>query len=131
MEYNFAAGGPATETFTPPHLFAGSAEVATKPGVLASGQGVVVLGQVLGLLTASGKFAKHTPGATDGTQNAVAVAAFPVDATAADANLSVYIAGEFSVDALVFNAATNTDALKLAVFPVSSRIVAKKRFFSV
>lgn len=131
MEYNFAASGPNAESFTPPFLLAGSAEVATKPAVLASGQGAVVLGQVLGIVTASGKYAKHNPGATDGSQNAVAIAAFPVDATSADQNLSVYIAGEFAMEALVFNAATNTDALKLAVFPASSRIVVKKRYFSI
>jgi Bacteriophage lambda head decoration protein D len=130
MEYNFLAGGPNTEIFAPPFLFAGSAEVATKPAVLASGQGTVVLGQVLGMVTATGKLAKHNPGATDGSQVAVGIAAFPVDATAADANLSIYIAGEFALDALVYHATTDTVAERLACFPVSSRIVVKQRNFS-
>jgi len=130
-EYSYLASGPATET-GPVHggIFAGSSDVITKPGTLVSGAGTVVLGQVLGLITASGKFTKHAPAAADGSQIAVAIAAYPADATAADAALSVYVAGEFAMDTLVWNAATNTDALKLAAFPVTSTIVVKKRFFS-
>lgn len=111
-------------------IFAGSSDVITKPGVLVSGQGTVVRGQVLGLVTASGKFAKHTPGATDGSQTAVAIAAFPADATSADAACSVYVAGEFAMDMLVWHASTDTEAERMAAFPIGSPIIVKKRFFS-
>lgn len=54
--------------------------------VIASGQGVVEAGSVLGRITASGKLAKYDNAATDGTQVAVAVLLSKVDATSADAN---------------------------------------------
>lgn len=124
VSYSSAAG--------PVHgdIFAGSSDVITKPGTLVSGQGTVVRGQVLGLVTASGKFAKHNPGAADGSQTAVAIAAFPADATSADAALAVYVAGEFAMDLLVWHATTDTEAERLAAFSIGSPIVVKKRYFS-
>ena len=42
--------------------------------------------EVLGIVTASGKYAAHDEGASDGTQNAIAIAFDAVDATSADAD---------------------------------------------
>lgn len=53
--------------------------------ILASGNDLDA-GAVLGVITASGKYAEHDPGAADGTENAVAVLYSPVDASAADAD---------------------------------------------
>ena len=58
-----------------------SREVVT----LVSGQSVVA-GEVLGKITASGKYAAHDEGASDGTENAVAISFAAVDASSADAN---------------------------------------------
>lgn len=52
--------------------------------VIASGQGVLPPGSVLGKVTASGKYAKYNNAAADGTQAAVAVLFYGVDATSAD-----------------------------------------------
>lgn len=111
-------------------IFAGSSDVITKPVTLVSGAGTVVRGQVLGRITASGKFTKHAPAAVDGSQTAVAIAAFPADATSADAALAVYVAGEFAMDQLVWHADTDTEAERLAAFPIGSPIIVKKRHFS-
>lgn len=128
-EYSYLASGPATET-GPVHggIFAGSSDVITKPGTLTSGQGTVVYGQVLAIV--SGKFVKHNPGGSAGAEVAVAIAAFPADATSADAPLSVYVAGEFAMDMLAWHASTDTEAERLAAFAVTSPIVIKKRYFS-
>lgn len=42
------------------------------------------LGSILGRVTASGKYKLYDPAASDGSQNAIAIAAVPVDATAGD-----------------------------------------------
>ena len=55
-------------------------------------------GQVLGLITASGKYAAHNPAAADGSQNAVAVCIYRYDATAADVK-GVIIARDAEVKA--------------------------------
>jgi Bacteriophage lambda head decoration protein D len=54
--------------------------------ILASGNGILLPGTVLGKITASGKYKQYTPGAADGTQNAVAVLYGYHDTTSADQN---------------------------------------------
>lgn len=53
--------------------------------IVASGNDLSA-GAVLGVVTASGKFAEHDAGAADGTENAVAILFGAVDASAADAD---------------------------------------------
>ena len=50
-------------------------------------------GTVLGRITASGKYAAHDPGATDGTETAVAVLWGKVDATGGDVDAVVLLRG--------------------------------------
>jgi hypothetical protein len=50
-------------------------------------------GTVLGRITASGKYAAHDPGATDGTETAVAVLWGKVDATGGDVEAVALIRG--------------------------------------
>ena len=57
-------------------------------GTLASGNNLVA-GAVLGIVTASGKYAEHDPAQTDGTEDAVAVLYADIDASAADADCVV------------------------------------------
>ena len=57
--------------------------LSRKEGTLASGNDLEA-GAVLGVITASGKYAEHDPGAIDGTQDAVAVLYAGVDASDAD-----------------------------------------------
>ncbi len=51
---------------------------------LASGTPASVVGQVLGKITASGKYTQVAPAASDGSQNAAAVLLVAADASAAD-----------------------------------------------
>lgn len=51
---------------------------------IASGNGEFIIGEVLGVVTASGKYAKYDNAAVDGTEIAVAVSRAKGDATAAD-----------------------------------------------
>lgn len=51
---------------------------------IASGNGIISIGEVLGLITASDKHAKYDNAAIDGTEVAVAVSRVKVDSTAAD-----------------------------------------------
>ena len=53
--------------------------------VVASGEGVLAAGTVLGKVTASGKYAAYDNVASDGTQAAVCILYDEVDATSADA----------------------------------------------
>ena len=131
MALNFPpVAGIVNESFTPSIDMIGDADVITQTATIASGAGVVVYLQVLGLVTASGKLVKHNPAGADGSQNATALAAYGVDATSGDVVCQVITAGEFAVQSLTFNAATNTDALKLAVFGLNHPIKVKKAIYS-
>ena len=83
---------------------------------VASGAGKVQAGTILGKVTASGKYVPHAPAAEDGSQTAVAILYANVDATSVDA-LCVITARDSEVKGadLIYNAATDTDAEKLAV----------------
>ena len=52
--------------------------------IIASGNNLFVIGEVLGIITVSGKYAKYNNAASDGTEIAAAIALQPGDATAAD-----------------------------------------------
>lgn len=121
--------GRTTESFTPVGIFADATDVITQDGTIASGAGTLVYLEVLGRVTATGKFIKHAPGASDGSQVAVALAAYPVDATAADQAVQIITAGSFQLQALTFNAGITTDAAKIATFPPGSAIVVKKAIY--
>ena len=62
----------------------GNGEFSRDSIILASGNGVLLPGTVLGKITASGKWKQYTPGAADGTQNAAAVLYGYHDTTSAD-----------------------------------------------
>lgn len=51
---------------------------------IASGNGIISIGEVLGQITAGGKYAKYDNAAVDGTEVATVVSRLKVDATAAD-----------------------------------------------
>lgn len=58
-------------------------------GVIASGSGKLDAGAVLGRITASKKLVPLAPGASDGSQNAVAVLYEGCDATSADVRRTI------------------------------------------
>lgn len=103
FEYDGLIGG------TQPALF-------TKNVVIASGAGKLVRGTVLGQITASKKYKTVNSASEDGSQTAMAVLAYPVDATDADVVGTVYWSGLFNREKLVFGgsdtAATHENALR-------------------
>lgn len=107
-------------------LFAGESDIVTTQGALVTGTSYVA-GQVLGRVTASGLFAKHAPAASDGSEKAIAILAYDVATPTADKKEAIYVGGVFNMEALTFNAATNTDALKAAAFD-GTNIVAQKLY---
>lgn len=66
-------------------LSEGSGAISREAVTVASGEGVLAAGTVMGKVTASGKYVAHDPEAEDGSQTAAGVLYAPVDATAADA----------------------------------------------
>lgn len=58
-------------------------------GLLASGQGKLKPGTVLGKLTSGGKYVVAANTGSDGSESAVAILAFAADATSADAKIVV------------------------------------------
>lgn len=105
-------------------LFAGEADIVTTQGALVTGSAYVA-GQVLGRVTASGLFTKHAPAASDGSENAIAILAYDVATPTSGKKEALYVGGVFNIDELTFAAATNTDALKAAVFD-GTNIVGQK-----
>lgn len=66
-----------------------SVNLSRKEGVMASGGGVVEAGTVVGIVTASGKYAPLDTEASDGSEDAAGVLFDTVDATSADADCVV------------------------------------------
>ncbi|TLX65077.1 head decoration protein [Stutzerimonas nosocomialis] len=92
----------------------GSHPYNTALGTLASGTNVaarVPLGQV----SATGKFVPWDPAAEDGSQVAVRLSLYPVEAGAGDAEAQMITGGSFNPDLVAWPAGT-TSAQKLAAF---------------
>lgn len=99
-----------TESFEPDNLFAGWVQpVNSGSETIASGQGVLVRGTILGKLTASGKLAIVDSAQADGSQTIYAVLAEDVDATSEDVVTSVYYTGEYNKNELVFGGSDTAD----------------------
>ncbi|SHO65822.1 Bacteriophage lambda head decoration protein D [Pseudoxanthobacter soli DSM 19599] len=94
----------------------GNGYISREVAKIASGAGKLSPGQILGKITASGKYTKHTPAASDGSQVASALLIDAVDATAADVKTTLLTRlCEVRLAGLVFHADTDTDAEKAAV----------------
>ena len=83
------------------------------------------LGAVLGRITASGKFAKHDPAASNGAEKAIAILAYDVATPTLNKKEAIYVGGVFNMDALTWHADTDTDAERAAAFD-GTNIVAQK-----
>ncbi|MDX3966157.1 MULTISPECIES: head decoration protein [Bradyrhizobium] len=71
---------------------------------IKAGAGVLGRGTVLGQITADKKYLKSIAAANDGSQVPDAILSADVDATAADVEAIVYIAGEVDQDKLILGA---------------------------
>lgn len=99
-----------TESFEPDNLFAGWVQpVNSGSETIASGQGVLVRGTVLGKITASKKLGKVDSTLSDGSEVIYAILAEDVDATSADVVTPVYYTGEYNKNELVFGGSDTAD----------------------
>jgi len=103
----------ATESYGTEQFEAGSEPVMTTEAVIASGNDVPAR-TPLGRVTLTGKVVPWAPTAEDGSQNAVFMTAYAVDATLVDKKAQVIKSGCFN-SALV-SWPTATDAQKLGAF---------------
>lgn len=113
MTQSFAAEGKTDEAFTPEQVVIGPSDVITRPETFKSGADVAAL-TVCGRITATGKLVKSVQTASDGSEVPVAICIENVASAAADKVGPAYIAGEFNVDGVVWDASWTTDAMKLA-----------------
>ena len=85
---------------------------------IKSGSGVIQPGQIIGKITADGKFAPSPAAETvgvEGAQTAVAIAIYGCDATSADQEIAIVERdAEWRIGAVVYEATVDTDAEKLA-----------------
>lgn len=104
MTVNFQPAGVTSESSSVDNLIAGSNhQTISRSITLLSGQNVV-RGTVLGIVTASGKYAISTAAASNGSQTPKAIAVEDCDATGGDKTLAVYIAGEFNENEITLGA---------------------------
>lgn len=87
-----------------------------KDVTVASGQGLLKMGTVLGVITASGKYVSSPATGADGSQTAVAVLAEDVDATAADVTATILVGPALVLarQALLFHATVNDNTKRAA-----------------
>jgi len=91
------------------NLFAGaSIPVETKSIRLKSGQGVLLRGTVVGIITASGLAVKVNSTATDGSESADCILTDDVDTTA-EVVTTGYVSGLFNRKALIFGGTDTAD----------------------
>lgn len=95
---------------SPDNLIAGLSDVIAVEVEIASGEGVLGRGSVLGKITVSGLYALvNSAGSNDGRRTAAAILAEDVDATDENVVTTAYIAGEFNENVLVFGGTDSAD----------------------
>lgn len=117
-----ASGSTPLDTYTPTQLVVGSSDIITMPYTVTQTGTAMVVGTVLGQITASGKLVMHETSASDGSQTAVAILAVPLTAATGDVTAPVYVAGEFNYAALTYDSGVTTTAAKQATFGPASPI---------
>ena len=100
------------ETFIPDQLIAGGLKLVTAT-VTLSGSGKIARGTVLGQISTSGSAAYKisTTGASDGSQNPVAILADNADTTSGNVTCGVYLMGEFDENYIIFDLSWTADSL--------------------
>ena len=99
-----------SESFSFDNLFAGDYPKKTKPVTVLSGENVVK-GQLMGKITASGKYRACNTGLSDGAEVCDGVMTADVDASAADAPGIVYLTGDFNRNGLTIAQSPSADTI--------------------
>lgn len=94
-------------------LSEGNGNISRDNIVIVSGAGVVRAGTVLGKITASGKYTPSPHTGADGSQTAVAINLYEVDATSADAAVSAIMRdAEVNANILAYAASVDDNTKK-------------------
>ncbi|WZL82676.1 head decoration protein [Vallitaleaceae bacterium 9-2] len=92
-----------TGSYEPDNLIVGNTINTSLKGItIASGQGVLNRGTVIGIITASGLGKVCNTASADGSEVASVILADEVDTNEADVVAECYQSGEFNRDALIF-----------------------------
>ena len=105
--------GNESNSYAPPELFAGDAQVVTNAHLFATGQNLAINSIVA--RNGSNELVEWNPAATDGTEVAVGITCEAVDTSGGAAMNPIYEGGYFNTDALNWPDAT-TDAQKAGAF---------------
>jgi hypothetical protein len=112
------------QTYVRKNLRGGSDEIKTNSVTIGGGQGVLADLTVLAVAN-NGKAVAHNPASVDaGTKIAKFILPHGFDTTSGDKVASVYVAGCFNPNELIWNVATNSLLLQQAAFsgsPISIR----------
>lgn len=92
----------STESSTPLNKFSGAQPKNTKEVAFKVGQNIASM-EVVALESTTGKYVTYAEGGSNGTNIAVGIAAYAVDATGAETNAQIYSAGSFNPAELVFS----------------------------
>lgn len=87
-----------------------SLNIVNEEIIVASGEGILYPGTVLGKITASGKYAAHTPGAADGSQTAAAILFHKIDATDEDVTTVGTVRGPATINGTMLTFADGISA---------------------
>lgn len=107
-----AAGLISEGSYTPDKLL--DRDTKQRKVTIASGSGVLARGALLGQITSGGKYRLSLSASSDGSQVPDAILLEPVDATSADQQVIVAIAGSFNTGGVIFGAshtAASTDSV--------------------
>lgn len=115
MTDTFLAARGVTEAFNPEQLLTGGGDAIMRPNLFRGGANVPAL-TVCGRISATGKLVQSVRGASDGSQVPCAIAAADVPCALIDKTGPAYIAGEFNVAALRWDASWSTDEQRLTAF---------------
>ena len=105
------AGNVDLGTYSPVHLFAGSADIVTDNFPV----GASLAQYQVFAVNAAGAAVPHDPTASDGTEKAVGITLYAVTQSAGG-NVAGYIGGDFNHEVLVWHASLDTLAKRKAAF---------------
>lgn len=113
----------ASEPFTEEELITGDFTIQTETEVLLDQNAALAAYTVLGRIDASGKLTVCNPGASDGSEDPVAILCHAAPDTGADQNVAVYAAGCFNPARLTWHAGFTTDAQKKIAFKAKNPLI--------
>lgn len=101
-------------TYSEHPLVVGTYQTVNEPEMVASGQGILPAGAILGRITASGEWVLSMAGASDGSQIPRGVLGVELDATTSAVIGPVFKAGVFNPNALIFGTGHTEASVKSA-----------------